>query len=429
MSFCVNCGNPVSETARFCSNCGTRVPRAQPSEPDNGISVANVTESRSNLNNHVVPPVIAPPDKTGAWLGRCKYCGTEIPVGANPCPCCGHELKWVRRPVRQSAPDGGRPAAQKPVRQAETVDLAQDLNNLGSWGFNNGLVTTFGSVFPGVGCLLGFLLLLLNPLWIATSAIFCIQGTERLKKGEIDGAQRSLVNGRFANWMMVFIGFIAWGIVFSSCGADRRTGRPPVFRPDSNTASEERQSANTMTDNMETREISRSVLDTETIKSTSEKTTSKPSTERSQDGVEVTESEFLDIVKAFNAHSGNDFRDRQLREPYKNRRIVVSGRIMEIKEGIFAAAKIKMNVHGKTVMAAFPSMSESTASHYNVGDYIQISGKPDLSLFYALDMNDCKYLGEATPPPQKPRQSTSEFEKELHQVFVDEIVSELLGGH
>ena len=100
------------------------------------------------------------------------------------------------------------------THQSETVDLAQELDQLASWGGNNALAQFFDSLFPFAGRLVRLILFLINPLWIVTSAVFGIQGTERLKKGDVDGARRSLVNGRFANWMMVVAGLVAWTVFF-----------------------------------------------------------------------------------------------------------------------------------------------------------------------------------------------------------------------
>lgn len=183
MNQCPACGEAVLDTARFCSACG-----------------AVLAERPSSV-------------RTNGRRGRCKYCGNEIAVGVNPCPHCGHELKWIRKPIHPTTAGNGLTSAET-ARQAETVDLAQDLGALGGWGFNNGLVTTFGSVFPGVGCLLGFLLLLLNPLWIVSSAVFYVIGTARLKKGDITGAQLALAHGRLTNWLLVVPCFVAWSLVF-----------------------------------------------------------------------------------------------------------------------------------------------------------------------------------------------------------------------
>ena len=83
-----------------------------------------------------------------------------------------------------------------------------------SWGGNNALAQFFDNIFPFAGMLMRLLLFLLNPFWIITAAIFGVQGTERLKKGDIDGARRSLFNGRFANWMMILAGLVAWTVFF-----------------------------------------------------------------------------------------------------------------------------------------------------------------------------------------------------------------------
>lgn len=182
MNHCPNCGVAVSETARYCCRCG-----------------AELTEAPH-------PPLAQP----NGHRGRCKYCGHSIPLGSNPCPHCGHELRWSRATAPVVATRAEPTAA--PSNQEQTVDLAQDLNNLGGWGFNNVGANTLGLVFPGLGCLTGLVMTLLNPFWIVTSAIFGVQGTERLKKGDIDGARRSLFNGRFANWMMFLIGLVAWTV-------------------------------------------------------------------------------------------------------------------------------------------------------------------------------------------------------------------------
>jgi hypothetical protein len=100
------------------------------------------------------------------------------------------------------------------IHQSETVDLAQELDQLASWGGNNALAQFFDSLFPFAGMLVRLILFLINPMWIVTAAVFGIQGTERLKKGDTDGARRSLSNGRFVNWMMIVAGLVAWTVFF-----------------------------------------------------------------------------------------------------------------------------------------------------------------------------------------------------------------------
>ena len=102
------------------------------------------------------------------------------------------------------------------LNQEKTVDLSQDLNNLGGWGFTNIGAHTLGLAFPGLGCLTGILLTCINPLWIVSSAVFAVTGIIKLKKGDIAGAERALAHGRLTNWLLVFAGFVAWMLFFKS---------------------------------------------------------------------------------------------------------------------------------------------------------------------------------------------------------------------
>lgn len=251
MQICSNCGKNIVDGSRFCANCGTAVKPVESSDsaaqkesqleirfacPHCGTELvgdskeAGTTYSCLNCGKDVQVPLKPPktiqnsnfpegadratPTSFVGRRGRCKYCGNIIAVGVNPCPHCGHELKWVRRSVLPTESGPTRSSALEANRQTETVELSQDLSQLAAWGGHNALARFFDSIFPFAGVLVGLLLFLFNPLWIVTGAIFCIQGTERLKKGDIDGARRSLFNGRFANWMMIFTGIVAWTAFF-----------------------------------------------------------------------------------------------------------------------------------------------------------------------------------------------------------------------
>ena len=146
--------------------------------------------------------------------------------------------------------------------------------------------------------------------------------------------------------------------------------------------------------------------------------------------IELPENLFLEVVKAFNDRSGNEFRDRKAREPYAGRNIVVSGKILEVKSGFIVDVKAKLNVHGKKVMAAFSSMSDSTASRLRVGDWIRVSGKPSVSLFYDLDLDDCRYLGAVDPPVRESGKRTDggdSFPSGLEEAMLDTLIQGLLG--
>ena len=145
-------------------------------------------------------------------MNHCPACGEAVSGTGRFCSACGVPLVEPPSSVRQSAPADGLPPASETKHQTETVELAQELDQLASWGRNNALAEFFDALFPFAGQLVRFLLFLLNPFWIITAAIFGVQGTERLKKGDVAGARRSLSNGRFANWIMILVGIIAWTV-------------------------------------------------------------------------------------------------------------------------------------------------------------------------------------------------------------------------
>lgn len=111
------------------------------------------------------------------------------------------------------------------LNQAKTVDLAQDLQQLGGWGFNNVATHAMWYLAPGMGCLTGLLLTIANPFWLVSSAIFGALGTEKLKKGDITGAERTLARGRLTNWLLMVPCLVAWLLFFHSCKPGGRVYR------------------------------------------------------------------------------------------------------------------------------------------------------------------------------------------------------------
>ena len=68
MSFCSNCGQQLSDGAKFCANCGTAV-----------VSTAKANNSRKVVND-------------GA-LHKCPNCGELLSSFVSMCPSCGYELR------------------------------------------------------------------------------------------------------------------------------------------------------------------------------------------------------------------------------------------------------------------------------------------------------------------------------------------------
>ena len=145
-------------------------------------------------------------------MNHCPACGEAVSDTARFCSACGVPLAEPSASVRQSASVDGLPPASETKHQTETVELAQELDQLHAWGGNNALAEFFDDLFPFAGKLVRLFLFVANPLWIVTAAFFAVQGTERLKKGDVAGARRSLSNGRFANWIMILVGIIAWTV-------------------------------------------------------------------------------------------------------------------------------------------------------------------------------------------------------------------------
>lgn len=58
--------------------------------------------------------------------------------------------------------------------QADTVELSQDLSQLGVWGGNNALAEFFDDLFPFAENLVRLFLFVANPLWIVTAALFAV---------------------------------------------------------------------------------------------------------------------------------------------------------------------------------------------------------------------------------------------------------------
>lgn len=76
-----------------CPNCGKEfvIPENEtmptPQEP-----TMTQTSHSENQNTHQIPALLK--------KGRCKHCGLQVLVGQNPCPHCGHELKWSQATVQ-----------------------------------------------------------------------------------------------------------------------------------------------------------------------------------------------------------------------------------------------------------------------------------------------------------------------------------------
>jgi uncharacterized protein (AIM24 family) len=90
--FCTNCGNPVPDSANFCTACGSAIQHAPAPASPEPQPAAPIEYSRP-----VQPPPRAPepgpaPAATGVAT-KCEWCGAEIDASQLACPRCGATLK------------------------------------------------------------------------------------------------------------------------------------------------------------------------------------------------------------------------------------------------------------------------------------------------------------------------------------------------
>ena len=115
MNFCPNCGKSVNGSNKFCTNCGVSLV-SENSETPSAEAVVSPPENHSSPPEQSAPPVPPPEPKVAdRRIGRCKYCNKIIHVGDNPCPNCGHELKWGPRSTSQEAHRPSRPPPTGPT--------------------------------------------------------------------------------------------------------------------------------------------------------------------------------------------------------------------------------------------------------------------------------------------------------------------------
>jgi len=72
MAFCSNCGQPITEGAKFCPNCGKRASMAISDEHN---------EQRKTIYDGEVH--------------KCPNCGEVVGSFITICPACGYEIRGV----------------------------------------------------------------------------------------------------------------------------------------------------------------------------------------------------------------------------------------------------------------------------------------------------------------------------------------------
>ena len=93
MAFCSNCGQKLTEGAKFCNNCGTSTGGVQPKKetvvPPPLIQAPPAEETRKHQNDE---PITKRQTVYDGEIHKCPHCGEVIEAFMAKCPACGFEL-------------------------------------------------------------------------------------------------------------------------------------------------------------------------------------------------------------------------------------------------------------------------------------------------------------------------------------------------
>lgn len=93
MAFCSNCGQKLTEGAKFCNNCGTATGGVQAKKetvvPPPPIQTPPAEETRKHQNDE---PITKRQTVYDGEIHKCPHCGEVIEVFMAKCPACGFEL-------------------------------------------------------------------------------------------------------------------------------------------------------------------------------------------------------------------------------------------------------------------------------------------------------------------------------------------------
>ena len=88
--FCTNCGNPIPDTANFCTACGSAIQHAPAAPSPEPQAPEPIEYSRPA---QPPPRVVDPPPVPAGVATVCQWCGAEISASQLACPRCGATVK------------------------------------------------------------------------------------------------------------------------------------------------------------------------------------------------------------------------------------------------------------------------------------------------------------------------------------------------
>ena len=97
MAFCRNCGQKLTEGAKFCNNCGTATGGVQPKKetvvPPTPIQTPPAEETRKTQNDE---PITKRKTVYDGEIHKCPNCGDLLEAFTINCPSCGYELRGAK---------------------------------------------------------------------------------------------------------------------------------------------------------------------------------------------------------------------------------------------------------------------------------------------------------------------------------------------
>lgn len=79
--FCTECGQKLTDNAKFCTNCGARL--------DGELEQKQAPQPTPTVNYQ--PPLAQPSTSPSSPMVKCRECGANIKQDARTCPYCGAE--------------------------------------------------------------------------------------------------------------------------------------------------------------------------------------------------------------------------------------------------------------------------------------------------------------------------------------------------
>lgn len=111
-------------------------------------------------------------------------------------------------------------------------------------------------------------------------------------------------------------------------------------------------------------------------------------------GQELTATAFKQVVREMNfrSNTGNKVYDQKVMDEhhaiFKGQRIIVTGKILQVKGRLLSGIKVKMNCHGHTVWAICKSMSDDEGASLVVGRTIKIEGTVSSAILADINLDN-----------------------------------------